>query len=162
MQIELDSLHAGEISQTWPREGPHRAWGRVLKSDVAYNSHAVQVYFIISVCRCCRRWCWVSTKRRKVFQNLSSPISPLSLKWTFTLRSLTPVWPKAWWDVFCPLLRPMVGGSIFNEAKQRHFLYFDYDTDSWVRNGYSDLPSAFCFADFLFLSFTSRVPWCIL
>lgn len=61
----------------------------------------------------CRKWCWVSMKRRKASRTPFSPTSLLSSKWTYMLKWLIPAWPKAWWDVFCPLLKLMVGGCLF-------------------------------------------------
>lgn len=58
-----------------------------------------------------RRWCWASMKKKKDFQSLFSPNSPLSSRLTFTPRSQTQVWPKAWWDVSCLPSRPTVSDN---------------------------------------------------
>lgn len=124
MQVELDSLHAGEIQQARLSEGPHWGWGKFVLFFIVIIHFLMFCLFLLFWC-CnfifgfwprllpvpCRRWCWVSTKRKRAFPTPSSQISPPLSRLTFTPRSLTPVWPRAWWDAFFLLSRPTVGPS---------------------------------------------------
>lgn len=126
-----------------------------------WSSPVVEIGFVMPVCCHYRRWCWVSMKRRRVFPTLSCPTFPPSSRWTFMPRSLTPVWPKAWWDVSCLLLRQTVGVSclivvtaFFTDASRLVQLV--------VRVSGRPHKDTFFFYWHHCFPLISRVPWCIL
>lgn len=49
MRVELDSLHAREIQQTWLSEGPHRGWGRILIHLSYYHNMCISVRLCLLV-----------------------------------------------------------------------------------------------------------------